>query len=183
MLRARHRISRDIDAFIEDPQQLSFLSLRLAGEGLWACEAYEESSNHLRLIFPEGEIDFIVAARITGLESELQIIDLIEFAVSHEVEVEHPVETAIKKLAYRSTLLKVRDMFDIMVVDSLFPELLRANLSHIAHLKQEILTRLDNVPEDYLRLEIHELDIADPWRQRALACRDRVREMIAAVVT
>jgi len=55
MLRARHRISRDIDAFIEDPQQLSFLSLRLAGEGLWACEAYEESSNHLRLIFPEGE--------------------------------------------------------------------------------------------------------------------------------
>lgn len=124
-----------------------------------------------------------VAARITGLESELQIIDLIEFAVSHEVEVEHPVETAIKKLAYRSTLLKVRDMFDIMVVDSLFPELLRANLSHIAHLKQEILTRLDNVPEDYLRLEIHELDIADPWRQRALACRDRVREMIAAVVT
>ena len=77
MVHAQHRMSKDIDAFIDDPQYLSFLSPRLAGESIWTCEAYTESANHLRLIFPEGEIDFIVAPRITELPSELKTIDLI----------------------------------------------------------------------------------------------------------
>lgn len=62
MICAGHRLSKDIDAFIDDPQYLTFLSPRLAGEAIWACNAYQESANHLRLVYPEGEIDFIVAA-------------------------------------------------------------------------------------------------------------------------
>ncbi|MFZ1095636.1 MAG: nucleotidyl transferase AbiEii/AbiGii toxin family protein [Xanthobacteraceae bacterium] len=183
MIRARHRTSRDIDAFIEDPQYLSFLSPRLTAQDIWACDAYEESYNHLRLIFREGEIDFIVAARITELPSSLETVDISEIASggSHEINVEHPVEIAIKKLAYRGPLLKVRDIFDIAVVDSLFPELLRANLFHVAHLKQPILGRLNSIPEEYLRLEIDELDIADSWRLRAFSCRQRVGEIIATI--
>jgi hypothetical protein len=183
MIHTGHRISKDIDAFIEDPQYLSFLSPRLAGEDIWACEAYEESAHHLKLIFPEGEIDFIVAARITELESEIKAIDISEVTagVAYKIEVEHPVETAIKKLAYRGSMLKVRDIFDIAVVDSLFPELLRTNLFHVARLKLAILARLNSISEDYLRLEIEELDIADRWRLRALPCRDRVHEIIVAL--
>ena len=62
MLRADHRLSKDIDAFITDAQYLSILSPRLGGEDVWACDTYDETSNHLRLVYPEGEIDFIVAA-------------------------------------------------------------------------------------------------------------------------
>jgi hypothetical protein len=86
----------------------------LRGEDVWACEAYEESANHLRLVFPEGEIDFIVAAMITDLPNEPKSIDLSEIGMTAcEIEVEHPVETAIKKLAYRGSMLKVRDIVAI----------------------------------------------------------------------
>ena len=44
MIHAGHRLSKDIDAFIDDPQYLSFLSPRLAGEGIWACKAFQESA-------------------------------------------------------------------------------------------------------------------------------------------
>jgi hypothetical protein len=104
MIHTGHRISKDIDAFIEDPQYLSFLSPRLAGEDIWAYEAYEESANHLKLIFPEGEIDFIVAARLTDLASDLKTIDLsgIAAGASHKINVEHPVETRAKIMCARS---------------------------------------------------------------------------------
>jgi hypothetical protein len=183
MIHAGHRISKDIDAFIEDPQHLPFLSPRLAGEGVWGCEAYEESANHLKLIFPEGEIDFIVASRLTNLATELKTIDVGGFGTtaSHKINVEHPVEIAIKKLLYRGAMLKVRDIFDIAVVDALFPDLLRANLDRVAHLKPAIIARLDGVSEDYLHLEISELDIAEKWRTEAVLCRNRVSAIIAAI--
>src|SRR5262249_13384569 len=115
MVHANHRVSKDIDAFIDDPQFLSFLSPRLAGEDIWDCKAYEESANHLKLIYSEGEIDFIVAAKITNLASDLKSIDSGRVAgiASYTVSVEHPVETAIKKLLYRGSMLKIRDMFDV----------------------------------------------------------------------
>ncbi|HEY4919783.1 MAG TPA: nucleotidyl transferase AbiEii/AbiGii toxin family protein [Xanthobacteraceae bacterium] len=183
MIHAGHRLSKDIDAFIDDPQYLSFLSPRLAGEGIWACKAYEESANHLRLAYPDGEIDFIVAAGITDLPSELKRVDVGEVAAggAHDVRLEHPVETAIKKLVYRGSMLKVRDVFDIAVVHRLFPDLLRANLRHVAHLKRAVLARLDGIPEDYFRLEIEELDLAKEWRERAPSCRDQVRDLIAVI--
>jgi hypothetical protein len=37
MLHTRHRLSKDIDAFIDDPQYLTILSPRLGGEGVWEC--------------------------------------------------------------------------------------------------------------------------------------------------
>jgi hypothetical protein len=183
MIRTGHRVSKDIDAFIDDPQYLPFLSPRLAAEDVWACQTYEESANHLRLVFPEGEIDFIVATTITDLANESKNINLSEIGVRSacEIEVEHPVETAIKKLAYRGSMLKVRDIFDISVVDALYHDLLRANLHHVAHLKSSILDRVDSIPEDYLYLEFAELDISDHWRSCAVNSRERVREVIAAV--
>jgi hypothetical protein len=124
-----------------------------------------------------------VAAGVTDLPSELKRVDVGAVAAggSHDVLLEHPVETAVKKLVYRGSMLKVRDVFDIAVVHGLFPDLLPANLRHAAPLKRAILARLDGIPEDYFRLEIEELDLAKEWRQRAAACRDRVRDLIAVI--
>jgi hypothetical protein len=182
MIHTGHRVSKDIDAFIQDPQFLSHLSPRLAGEDVWSCETYEESANHLRLIFPEGEIDFIVAASITNLASEPKSIDLNEVGInaSYRIDVEHPVETAIKKLVYRGSMLKVRDIFDIAVVDTRFPKLLRGNLHHVARLAPSILARLDNLSDEYLRLELNELDISKNWQLDAASCRDRLKGIMAA---
>ncbi len=117
MLHAGHRLSKDIDAFITDAQYLSILSPRLGGEDTWHCDTYTEAANHLKLVYPEGEIDFIVALPITDLASELKTIPKEQGLSAVEIEVEHPVEIALKKLVYRGGSLKVRDIFDIAVVE------------------------------------------------------------------
>jgi hypothetical protein len=57
MIHTGHRLSKDVDAFIDDPQYLPYLSPRLGGEDIWGCQAYDEAANHLKLIYSEGEID------------------------------------------------------------------------------------------------------------------------------
>lgn len=181
MLHSGHRLSQDIDAFITDPQYLSMLSPRLGGEDAWACDAYTEAANHLKLVYPEGEIDFIVAAPITDLASETMTIPEEQGLAAVRIDVEHPVEIALKKLVYRGGSLKVRDIFDIAVVDSIDHELLRANLHRASGVKRDILKRLTNLSEDYCRQELAELDIQDDWRHIADECLVRTRKIVESI--
>lgn len=91
------------------------------------------------------------------------------------------MEIAIKKIAYRGTMLKVRDIFDIVVVDSLFAQALRAELHRVAHLRDAILARLNSISNDYLALEIAELEISGEWNAVAVGCRERMREIVSAM--
>ena len=100
---------------------------------------------------------------------------------SVQIEVEHPVEIALKKLVYRAGLLKVRDIFDIAVVDSLHHDLLRANLFHASDVKQDILKRLANLSEDYCRQELAELDIKEEWQRVADVCLARTKAIIESI--
>jgi hypothetical protein len=183
MIHAGHRFSKDIDAFIDDVQLLPFLSPRLGGENVWNCDTYQEAANHLRLVFPEGEVDFIVAAPVTTLLPGRKTIECedVEHGLTHEADVEHPVETALKKLRYRGASLKIRDIFDISVVDALYPDLLRQNLPRVAQLKATILSRLQQVPQEFLRQELNELEIADGWRERAELCLDHVHQLVHGI--
>lgn len=184
MLHTGHRLSKDIDAFITDPQYLPILSPRLEGEDTWACDTYAEAANHLKLVYPEGEIDFIVAAPITNLASEPMTVPEKQGSPggqSAQIEVEHPVEIALKKLVYRAGSLKVRDIFDIAVVASLHDDLLRANLYHASDVKQDILKRLAGVSEDYCRQELAELDITEKWQHVADTCLTRTREIVESI--
>jgi hypothetical protein len=181
MLHTGHRLSKDIDAFITDPQYLPILSPRLGGEDVWACETYDEAANHLKLVFPEGEIDFIVAAPITELASEVMTIPDEQGSLSVQIEVEHPVEIALKKLVYRAGGLKVRDIFDIAVVDSLHHDLLSANLHRASDVKNDVLKRLANLSEDYCRQELAELDIQDDWKHIADKCLTQTRAVIKSI--
>jgi len=181
MLHAAHRVSKDIDAFLADPQYLSILSPRLGGEDAWACEAYTEAANHLKLVYPEGEIDFIAAAPITDLASEATAIPEEQGLAAAQIDVEHPVEIALKKLVYRAGWLKVRDIFDIAVVDSIDRGLLRANLHRASGVKRNILKRLASLSEDYCRQELAELDIQDDWQHLAGACVARTRKIVESI--
>jgi nucleotidyltransferase AbiEii toxin of type IV toxin-antitoxin system len=58
MLAAGHRLSKDIDAFIDDPQYLSILSPDVTD--VWTCPTWDKAANYLKLRYPEGEIDFII---------------------------------------------------------------------------------------------------------------------------
>ncbi|MCK9920066.1 nucleotidyl transferase AbiEii/AbiGii toxin family protein [Microbacteriaceae bacterium K1510] len=181
MIHTGHRLSKDIDAFIDDPQALSFLSPRLGGEEIWQCETFSEAANHLKLVYPEGEIDFIVAPAIAGLPAERRLVPAEGGEPAVEIEIEHPVEIVVKKLFYRGSMLKIRDVFDIAVVASIHGNVLHKNLHHVPHLKRAILDRLSNISEDFCRQELAELDIADEWQPIAETCLDKVREIAKSI--
>ena len=98
-MRYNHRESYDIDIFIPDTQILLFLTPRL-NPGI--NTDYSESSNHIKLIFPEGEIDFIAAPYLTNNYFMKQTIE------GQKIRVETPTEVIIKKLFYRAESLKIR---------------------------------------------------------------------------
>lgn len=60
-LRYGHRISHDVDIFFTDARILPVISPRLNHEVLLLAPSYKEGANFVKLDFPEGEIDFILA--------------------------------------------------------------------------------------------------------------------------
>jgi hypothetical protein len=51
----------------------------------------------------------------------------------------------------------------------------------VASLKPGILARLEGISEDFLRLELDELDITGGWRTEADRCLRRVLEIIKTI--
>lgn len=115
MLHANHRLSKDIDAFIDDPQYLGMMSPKVTE--VWGCRAWDETAHYLKLKYAEGEIDFIVSGPLSGLGTDTYEIDLTDLPAARKVsiQVEPPAEIALKKMHYRPTMLKPRDIFDILL--------------------------------------------------------------------
>ncbi len=109
MLHVEHRDSKDIDLFVTDPQLLGYLSPRLAGEEVWYADDYAEAANMLKLKYPEGEIDIIVASVVSELKPDIYPSE------GTEIRMEYPVDIILKKLCYRDTGFKPRDIFDTAV--------------------------------------------------------------------
>lgn len=104
-----HRESEDIDIFISDAQYLGGLSPKLNDFTNEALD-YNEMGNYIKLIYPEGKVDFIVSGNITNFtpcNRELY---------GHNVMVEDPVEIVCKKIYFRGHHAKARDIFDLATV-------------------------------------------------------------------
>lgn len=175
MIGFQHRLSKDVDAFIDDPQYLAFLDPEMGAEGVWGCEAWDRQSNYLKLIYDEGEIDFIAAPSITDLPPSREEIE------GHEVVLEHPVEVCISKMFHRPRTLKVRDIFDIAVVDQSMSELLSDNLIHLSGKKGDLQARLAQIEPSYYAEELDEIDIMPGWEHIPAVAFDRIREIVEAI--
>lgn len=103
----QHRLSRDVDIFLTDAQYLLLVTPRLNSNAARGMVDYEESSVSVKIVFPQGDVDFIVAPRLT--EEPFRPEDI----GGRKVLVELPVEIVLKKLFYRAEGLKVRDLVDI----------------------------------------------------------------------
>lgn len=110
MVLYNHRVSKDIDIFLRDPQILPYISPRLNDQAAAFCDAYDEASNYLKLIIGDQEIDFIVAPNLTGVKPTYMEFD------GANIYCDAPAEIIIKKLFYRSESLKIRDIYDTAVV-------------------------------------------------------------------
>lgn len=106
-----HRESKDVDIFLTNPYVIGALSPRLNATTEQLTGDYSEMSNFLKLRFPEGEVDFIVAARL------VDDVPFVERVVrGRAVSVETPIEIVAKKCFYRADHFTARDIFDLAVL-------------------------------------------------------------------
>lgn len=172
MIQFEHRRSKDIDIFIDDPQYLPFLSPRIGGEEIWYCEDYDEAANYLKVRFAEGEIDFIVSARLT-------MVPLLTYEFrGWSIPMEHAVEIAIKKLFHRAEGLKPRDIFDVAVIMTRYEDLLKANLHLLREVKGGLAHRLQRLPQAYHERNLDDLDILPAWNYLKPVARGMVEALV-----
>jgi hypothetical protein len=181
MLHSDHRLSRDIDAFIDDPQYLGIMSPDVTD--VWDCRTWYKAAHYLKLKYAEGEIDFIVSGPLSDLATTSYEVDLMDLPAKRKVtiEIEHPAEIALKKMHYRPTMLKSRDIFDIAVADSIDHEALVGNLNVISDKKSELLKRLGSINPQYLQAELAELDIQEGWDDQKKNCLETVRSLVGQI--
>ncbi|WP_420962312.1 nucleotidyl transferase AbiEii/AbiGii toxin family protein [Brucella sp. IR073] len=160
MLRYLHRQSHDIDIFINDVQYLSYLSPRLNDRDSAEMQGYSEQANHLRLEYPEGELDFLTVApvfpdlkpqptRVEGVEGPIQTM--------------RDKEILGQKLHYRAAGFTGRDLYDFVAVAKADPGLLSdRDLHDIARQRRDALAASlssPNCERGYLQVERPSLTI------------------------
>ncbi|MCD6294435.1 MAG: nucleotidyl transferase AbiEii/AbiGii toxin family protein [Deltaproteobacteria bacterium] len=134
-LSLNHRVSYDIDIFLEDPRGLK----TIAGDPRTKriSSDWQFPGNYLKLIRQEGEIDFILAATIT--ENCFFAYDFKGI----EIKVETPAEIIAKKIRYRGSNFTIRDIFDFALAADHDPQLM-VKLSQ-ALLRKDFQKTLDRV--------------------------------------
>ena len=116
MFRLDHRISKDIDLFTNDAQAIGFLSPRLNEVAAAEAQDYEEQANSVKLVLPEGDIDFIASGTVVTSEPE----GTLDFA-GRSLALDATAEILAKKLLYRAASFKARDVFDMATALALAP--------------------------------------------------------------
>ena len=121
MFRYRHRLSKDIDIFVPDPQYLGFVTPRLSDTAADLTEDYtEQSGMFVKLQFEEGEVDFVSAPNL--LDDAWEIWDI----QGRAVKVETAAEIIAKKMYHRGDRVTARDLFDLALVIEREPQQLLA---------------------------------------------------------
>src|SRR5690349_4880325 len=107
-----HRHSYDIDAFVGASAVVRALSPNRnpATKVLLGGRGYDYPGHYLKLHLDQGEIDFLIGTKVSDIPTKEW-----EFE-GRMVLIDTPWETAAKKLFYRPSTLKVRDVFDIAAV-------------------------------------------------------------------
>lgn len=154
MRRHRHRLSKDIDIFVPDPQYLGHVTPRLNDMAEAMTGDYVEEGNSLKLLFPEGEIDFIASAPLTDRPY------VVEKLFDREVKVETSTEIIAKKLWHRGRHFKARDMFDLALVAEREPSALHEIRPVLQDRKEIVLARIA-VADKQLRSDFTQLEVLD----------------------
>lgn len=109
MFRYGHRLSKDIDIFVPDPQYLGYVTPRLSDTAAALTEEYTEMpGSFVKLQFEEGEVDFVAAPNLIDAAWEQWEIQ------GRPVRVETAAEVIAKKMYHRgdrATALNVETGF------------------------------------------------------------------------
>lgn len=134
-LSLNHRVSYDIDIFVEDPRSLKGIAADPRTRRI--SDDRQFPGNYFKLIRKEGEIDFILASAVT---------ENFFFPYNFkgvEIHVETPSEIIAKKIQNRGSGFTVRDVFDVAVALYHDPHVVDSLRPFISH--EEFTKTLDRV--------------------------------------
>lgn len=171
MRRHRHRFSKDIDIFINDPQFVGFLSPRVSQVAESLTSNYVEDSNFVKLVFDEGEIDFVASAPLTAAPSRPEQL------FGRTIQVETSTEIVAKKVWHRGEQFTARDVFDLAMVVEREPEALDEIVPILRDRRELVLRRID-VHATMLRESFELLEVLD-YRRSFDECVDIVRRVLS----
>ena len=155
MFRYQHRLSKDIDIFVPDPQYLGYVTPRLSDVAASVTSQYvEDQSSYVKLLCPEGEIDFVASPNLTDIPFEIWNIE------GQDVRVETAVEIVAKKLWHRGDRATARDLFDLSLVIEREPkQLLKA--TKFLQKNAKIFVEQIHLRQKVLKLQFDEIDVLD----------------------
>ncbi len=137
MLRYRHRMSKDIDIFVPDPQYLGYVSPRLSDVAEAVSDKYVEGPGYIKLLLPQGEIDFVASPNLTSDPFERWEL------LGRQVKVETSAEIVAKKLWHRGDRATARDLFDLALVIEREPLALAQASTFLTRHRDEFLRQVD----------------------------------------
>jgi predicted nucleotidyltransferase component of viral defense system len=137
MLRHAHRLSKDIDLFVPDPQYLGFVNPRLSDLAAELCTRYVEAMEFVKLYRAEGEIDIVASHNLTQQPWTLETI------MGEPVCVETDVEIVAKKMWHRGGQTTARDLFDLCLVLQTDPDGLRREARYMVRHREAFLQTLE----------------------------------------
>jgi Nucleotidyl transferase AbiEii toxin, Type IV TA system len=150
----RHRLSYDIDIFFANADAVTALSPNQNPDtkALLAGRKYEFPGNYLKLKLDQGEIDFVVGSKRTSDPTQAWSFE------GRTIQIETPWEIAVKKLFYRPSTFKVRDIFDLAVVIDHDAERLDPFISVVADRLDKAIDRISAIAPSYEALALHEVN-------------------------
>lgn len=137
MLRYNHRISKDIDIFVPDPQYLGYVSPRLSDVAESVTTDYVEGPGYIKLLRPEGEIDFVASTNLTNAPYEQWNL------LGRKVNVETSAEIVAKKLYHRGNQATARDLFDLALVIEREQKALISATPYLTRYREEFVEQIN----------------------------------------
>ena len=178
MLQIGHRESRDVDIFLPDAQLLPFLDPKLHDfeYEIGLSDYGGDGTGFLKLAFEDvGEIDFIVGQAVTKAPTTRRTIE------GKDVNLETVVEIIAKKIHYRGTIIKPRDIFDIAAAARLDRDSLVGALRDLNDDAAKTLTAIERLKPDFVNATIAELIIKDPFKLIADTALEDAKAVLKAV--
>lgn len=137
MFRYHHRLSKDIDIFVPDPQYLGFVTPRLSDTAADLTQDYtEQPGAFVKLQFEEGEVDFVAAPNLLTDAWETWDIG------GRSVKVEAAAEIIAKKMYHRGDRATARDLFDFALVIEREPQQLLAATPFLLRHREAFLSQI-----------------------------------------
>lgn len=154
MLRHHHRMSKDIDIFVPDPQYLGFVSPRLSDVAETVTLDYVEGPGYIKLLRPEGEIDFVASPNLTSQPYEEWHL------LGRLVKVETSAEIVAKKLYHRGDRAAARDLFDLALVIEREPQALTSAAPYLVRHRNAFIQQIKQ-RRSVLKIQFEAIDRLD----------------------